>query len=267
MIGTLGHIDFVARRPQVDEYFKQARENIQVGGGSDVPLVRRKTEHKKRQPLLGNRDYLQPVPARKPPANSLTTLLDRFRLVTAFRQAAEYERLGRTVNFRNRHLHRALNRIQPQLAELPVLYRLNVQRNQRAERHFEFFHEIDGRFAVVHRGPANETESGKRNNLAHARLSCFAVALVFNKEPAARIAIVHESRDRWDDAEPFRFDRSDQPIVMTPRIAYYLRAHQQESDCRACIKRASPLCLPFAIRVEAIEQLWRIGMIDTDGRH
>src|SRR5207244_2800451 len=110
---------------------------------------------------------------RQPPCDSSTTFIERRRLTPVFRQAAKDERLRRSVDLGNSNLHRRLNRIQTQLAVFPVLDRLNVQRDHRPKRHVKLFQEFGRGFTVVHRRPADETESGERYDLTHTRSSTF----------------------------------------------------------------------------------------------
>src|SRR5437588_10353889 len=124
---TVWDLNRIAIRAELRQNLQQARKYIEVGSSSDISLVRRKAKDQEGQTQILAPSNPQPIPASEPSRDSFATFLKRLRLRAPFTQAAVDEWLGSAINLRYRHLHRSLNRVQSDLALLPILDRLNVE--------------------------------------------------------------------------------------------------------------------------------------------
>src|SRR5204862_1992956 len=66
VLRTIRHIDRVAVRSQPGKYLPEAWKNIEISGSPDVPFVRRKAKHKKREAQFLPRRNTQAVPSSEP---------------------------------------------------------------------------------------------------------------------------------------------------------------------------------------------------------
>src|SRR5713101_5718775 len=60
--------------------------------------------------------------------------------------------------------------------------------------------------------------------------SAFSRFAPVNERPLARLAIVHQGRDRRNHVQPLTFNGANQTVVMFARVADNLWAHQQQAD-------------------------------------
>src|SRR5262249_15721278 len=175
---------------------------------------------------------LKPVPPSEPSCDALAAILDGFWLKSSLGNASIDKWLGCSIDFRYGYLHRSLDWIQPELARVPTLDRLDVQRYHRSQRHVQFVQEFDCSLTVVHRRAAHKAESCERDNLAdpgrglnwsrgmeagqagglsYIGLATQPVAMCragrrFHEKLAAGLAIVHKGRQSRQDCQPLLLD-------------------------------------------------------------
>src|SRR5437773_2566047 len=109
------------------------------------------------------------IPAAQAAGKSAAALIERHRLDAVCRQAPIDEGLCCSINFRDGDLHSGLHRIEARLRPVPRFDRLHVQTDRGTIGPIQARQEFSGCFAVIHRRPANKTETGEGDELGYPR--------------------------------------------------------------------------------------------------
>src|SRR5437763_30212 len=111
------------------------------------------------------------MPSLDSSGDSRASIVQSSRFDSASWNPAEHKRLSRAVDFRNGYLHSHLHRIQTCEGFAPRFNCLCVETNQGTIRNVDVAQILSGGLAVVHRRPADEAETGERNDLTDSRFA------------------------------------------------------------------------------------------------
>ena len=134
-------------------------EDIEVGGRADIALVRREAEHRDRQLLVCTGLDSQRRPADGTFSDCIHPVLQGVSLTGGIVAAGENDWLDRSIQLGNGDLQGNLNRMQTEVAVLPLLGGLKHQRQGNHVRTVEFFEGLNRLGMVLAGWTTHQSES------------------------------------------------------------------------------------------------------------
>ncbi|MCU0620799.1 MAG: hypothetical protein MUC69_04770 [Gemmatimonadales bacterium] len=226
-VDAVGHLHLVARGRHRAQQVEQRLEDAQVRRRAGVAGVGREVEQHDPDAPLGARRAAQRHQACHAARQALGAVGDgrvpRRRAARAL-ASAEHHRGGGTVEFRDRHHQRRLDRREATRVVGPVGHGLELEARRREVRHVELRQRLARALRVVEGGTAHQREAGERHQRVDggAPVGVGEVAL----DGGAGVEAGREGRDHRESPG---LERADHRVVVGPIAAQQVGAHQHHA--------------------------------------
>mmetsp|Transcript_14046 Transcript_14046/g.52677 ORF Transcript_14046/g.52677 Transcript_14046/m.52677 type:complete len:553 (-) Transcript_14046:271-1929(-) len=237
-------------------------EHVQVGGSSDVALVRGEAEDGDGQLLVRVLLAAELCPLERPVRQQVDAIAERNGAPRGTLTAGEDDRLDGTVDFGEGHLQSDLDGVQSELGGLPLFEGLEHQRHGAQVRAIQLLKRLDGLRVILRGRAANESEAREIDDRVDRDLAVEVEVVV------DRGREIQPSGVDVDDARATSFELGDEGDVVALVAGVDVRLLQDHADggSSAHVDARAwrvDIVVPFVVLFGGLEHAVRHGMPDA----